>query len=198
MGETTEKQIKYFHHVGILKRYFNKDIHNYFAKNPGQVKALETTKAYIDSLPCRIEHGDSMVFCGSPGSGKTHLGFSIIKRCMASKIPTKYITVPELIRLVRSTYKNTGDTVDQLVKDLSVIKILVIDEVGFDAGKECTTTLFDIIDTRYRHQLPTIIISNLNKQKLTDYVGVRVMDRLAEGNGVIVAFYWPSFRIGNG
>lgn len=191
-----ERKIKFFNFVGILKRFYKTDETNYIAECPGQFKALEVTKHYIASLPDRLEQGDCLVFCGAPGSGKTHLGIAIVKAAMTRRpsMSTKYITVPALIRKIRATYKNSGGTVEQIVNELSELKILVIDEVGVEAGKEDTTILFDIIDTRYQHQLPTIIISNLNQKNLTDYIGVRVMDRLSEGKGLIVGFDWKSYR----
>jgi DNA replication protein DnaC len=197
--EKTEKEkeslLKSYLNIGIKKRMFYEDLASYIAVLPGQKRAFLVTKKFIETIPDRLSQGDCLVFCGTPGSGKTHLGIAIIKAVMRlGRISTRYITVPEIIRKVRSTYKNYGGTVEQLVNDLSVIDILVIDEVGVDAGKEDTTILFDVIDTRYRNQLPTVIISNLNKELLTDYVGVRTMDRLEEGLGIVVAFDWPSYR----
>jgi len=194
MGEITDKQIGFYQYVGILKRYYSKDITNYIAENPGQLTALAVVRDFIGTLHDRTDQGDCLVLCGSPGSGKTHLGIAIIKQAMAVKMTSKYITVPEMIKKVRATYKTSGTTMEQIVKELSEVKILVVDEVGVEVAKDDTTILFDIIDTRYRHQLPTIIISNLNQEKLTQYIGERVMDRLSEGNGVVIAFDWSSHR----
>ncbi len=192
--EINEHQAKYLNYVGIFKRYFKTDINSYVAVLPGQRAALATVKNFITSLHTRIDKGDCMAFCGSPGSGKTHLGISIIRECFSRKLSSKYLTMPELIQNIRATYKNYGGTIQQLIKDLSELNVLVIDEVGVNAGKEDTTVLFDIIDTRYRHQLPTIIISNLSQENLTDYIGVRTMERIEEGDGIIIAFDWKSFR----
>lgn len=190
-----ERLIRSYSNVGILKRMSGKDLSNYIATSPGQNKSLLVTNRFIESMMERIDQGDCLVFCGREGTGKTHLGVAIIKAAMKlNRISSKYITIPEIIRKIRATYKNVGGTVEQFVQEISKIDVLVIDEVGVDAGKEDTTILFDIIDTRYRHQLPTIIISNLNKKDLTDYIGVRTMDRLEEGKGIVVGFDWKSFR----
>lgn len=191
---TIEKQHKDYNFVGIFKRFYDKDITSYIAENSGQVKVKTVVQNFINTLYVRVDNGDSLTMCGSPGTGKTHLGISIIKQAMACKMSCQYITIQELVKKVRSTYKFHSETMEQLVKDSSEVKILVIDEVGVEVAKDDTTILFDIIDTRYRHQLPTIIISNLNHKKLTDYIGVRLMDRLLEGNSVVIAFDWGSYR----
>ncbi len=41
---------------------------------------------------------------------------------------------------------------------------------------------------------PTIITANLTKSELNQYLGERVMDRLTEGGGAIIAFDWGSYR----
>jgi len=41
---------------------------------------------------------------------------------------------------------------------------------------------------------PTILISNLSEQELGIYIGERVLDRMMEGQGAIIAFDWESYR----
>ena len=41
---------------------------------------------------------------------------------------------------------------------------------------------------------PTILLSNLNIEGLGEYLGERVMDRLREGGGKMIAFDWDSYR----
>jgi DNA replication protein DnaC len=41
---------------------------------------------------------------------------------------------------------------------------------------------------------PTIVISNLAKDGLQDYLGERAFDRLRENGGKLVVFDWESYR----
>ena len=47
---------------------------------------------------------------------------------------------------------------------------------------------------RYEQMRPTIVLSNLVRDELSAYLGARVLDRLTEGGGVVVAFDWDSYR----
>jgi DNA replication protein DnaC len=73
--------------------------------------------------------------------------------------------------------------------------VLAIDEIGLSSQREVDRMLlYQVINARYENALPTIAISNLEFQEFSNYCGPRVMDRLKEGHGKILAFDWPSFR----
>ncbi|EIG27035.1 hypothetical protein HMPREF1054_2009, partial [Haemophilus paraphrohaemolyticus HK411] len=50
------------------------------------------------------------------------------------------------------------------------------------------------INERYEAMKPTILISNLSQQELGAYVGERIVDRMREGGGAMIAFDWESYR----
>ncbi|HBV4032592.1 TPA: ATP-binding protein, partial [Klebsiella pneumoniae] len=41
---------------------------------------------------------------------------------------------------------------------------------------------------------PTILISNLPKDELTQFIGERVIDRMNDGGGCTISFTWDSYR----
>ncbi|VFR32492.1 DNA replication protein DnaC [plant metagenome] len=100
------------------------------------------------------------------------------------------------MRSIKDTYRrdskeNEADAIARLVEP----DLLVLDEVGVQFGSETEKMyLFEIINGRYEALKPTIVISNLAKDALTEYLGERVVDRLREGGGRMVIFDWPSYR----
>jgi len=73
--------------------------------------------------------------------------------------------------------------------------LLVLDEVGVQFGTETENlVLFRILNRRYEDMKPTILVSNVEIGKLTEFVGERVIDRLCEGGGGILEFTWESAR----
>ncbi|MNJ76306.1 DNA replication protein DnaC [compost metagenome] len=56
------------------------------------------------------------------------------------------------------------------------------------------TTLFSIINGRYEQLRPTVVISNLGADQLPVAMGERCVDRLREGNLIVVPFDWESQR----
>lgn len=73
--------------------------------------------------------------------------------------------------------------------------LLILDEVGVQFGTDYEKVIItDIINRRYNDMRPTIILSNLDELELCDYLGARVMDRMFEGGGGVIAFGWDSYR----
>ena len=64
-------------------------------------------------------------------------------------------------------------------------------QYGSDAEK---IALFDVLNERYDSRMPTIFISNLDKNGVAESLGERVFDRLREDNGRVIAFKWESER----
>ena len=83
------------------------------------------------------------------------------------------------------------DAIDALVMP----DLLILDEVGVQFGTVTESLImFEILNGRYEKVRPTIVMSNLTEDEITEYLGSRVVDRLKEGGGVLVAFDWDSYR----
>lgn len=110
---------------------------------------------------------------------------------------TRYLTVAELIRLIRDTWqRNSFSTTAEVLRRLRELDLLVLDEVGVQFGTEAELTqLTEVMDVRYRDTKPTLVISNCAIGDLKRYLGDRIVDRLMENGGKIVIFNWPSRRV---
>lgn len=187
-----EKQIG---QAGIAKRFRGKDFDGYQAGTPGQKYALDVARRYSKTLKDRVVSGDCLIFCGGPGTGKSHLASAIVQIAIQATMTAMYLTVMDLVLVVRATYHQKAEmTLRGELKAITDLDLLVIDEVGQQVGREDHWLLFHLIDTRYRMQKPVILISNLNRPGLTEYLGERAMDRMSEGAGVVVPFDWASHR----
>ena len=177
---------------GIPKRFKTRTLASYKAGNPGQQRALKIAQKMAESDPA---DGVSLVFCGKPGTGKTHLACGIALEWIQSMRSATFCTVLAAIRSIKSTYSRDSDrTEDEAISALTGVSLLVMDEVGVQLGTEHEKMLvFEIINERYQNMRPTILISNLTQSELTEYLGDRVMDRFRE-SGAVVAFDWESYR----
>jgi DNA replication protein DnaC len=78
---------------------------------------------------------------------------------------------------------------------LGSVGLLVMDEVGVQYGTDAEKVLlFDVINRRYQDVMPTILLTNLDKAGLREYLGDRAFDRIRE-NGLLVPFVWESHRV---
>lgn len=204
--EAERKQLKLSSIMGraaIPKRFQSCTFDSYRATNDGQQRALSVCQHYALTFGAAggaLEQGASMVFCGLPGTGKTHLASAIAQTLLADGYTALYVTVSDYIRAVRETWgKSATKTENQVIADFTAPDLLIIDEIGASYGTEAEqVNLFELINKRYEEQKPILVISNLNKAGVAQVLGDRTMDRLREGGGKLLAFTWESARKSGG
>lgn len=188
--------------AGIPPRFLERTLENYQADTAGQRVALAAARRYAASFSDALKRGTCMIFAGNVGTGKTHLACGIAREVMRHGYTALFVTVSEAIRAVRSTWRRDAErSEEQVLREFTAVDLLILDEVGVQFGTEAEqVTLFEIINRRYAHLRPTLILSNLPVQSdsggptLRDYLGERAFDRLREGDGKLIAFDWQSYR----
>jgi DNA replication protein DnaC len=154
-------------------------------------------KNYADNFSEKLKLGTSLILCGKTGTGKTHLSCAIANQIIQqSGNPVVFLSVMRAIRTVKETYsKSSKLTEQQAINNLSRPDLLILDEVGVQFGSDAEKIiLFEIINERYQNMKPTILISNLSPEEITDFIGDRVADRMRENGGTVLKFEWESNR----
>lgn len=182
--------------AGIPKRFRERSFENYKAVGEEQEKALERARRFATGFPKVVELGASMIFCGMPGTGKTHLACAIANHVMQHfGNSALFLTVFDAIQRIKETYGSSEMTEKQVMDALCAVDLLILDEVGVQFGTQYEEVVItQIINRRYADMRPTIILSNLDRDGLAAFLGQRVVDRVDEGGGGIVAFTWESYR----
>ena len=127
---------------------------------------------------------------GPNRTGKTHLAAAITNALLNRGEPVWFTRVPGLLDTLRSGYAD--DTYHQHLLMLQHAQLLVLDDLGAEqtqVGEPYAVTwsqdkLFQIIDHRLLHQLPTVITTNRLPALLSPRIGSRLWD---ERHGVVVA-----------
>ncbi|NNH18664.1 insertion sequence IS5376 ATP-binding protein [Bordetella trematum] len=178
-------------------RYHGKTLDTYHAASGGgQGIALGVAVDYADSFAEARASGRGLIFCGKPGTGKTHLAIGIIHRVLAAGYSARFAVVLDAMQAVKSTYrKDAAMTEAAVIEKLTAPDLLVLDEIGNQYGTDSERIILSsVINTRYNAMKPTILLSNLAKEQLVQELGERVMDRMREGGGRMVIFDWASHR----
>lgn len=182
--------------AAIPPRFMSRSLDGYEVDTPEKANALRVSREYAESFQEALEVGRSLVFCGRPGTGKTHLAIGIAKRVIEAGHTAAFMTVMNAIRRIRDTYRrDSTETETQVIRSFTVPDLLILDEVGMQRGTDDEKVLlFDVINARYEAMRPLIVISNLDLAGVCGYLGERAFDRLREGGGRAIQFTWDSYR----
>jgi DNA replication protein DnaC len=134
-----------------------------------------------------------LVFLGVNGCGKTHLSAAIANHVLKEGQPVKFVVVPDLLDHLRSTFSPESPvSYDQLFEEVKNAPLLILD----DLGKQSTTPwaeekLYQIINHRYNHQLPTVVTTNCSLDEIDSPISSRLADPKI---GVIWNITTPDYR----
>lgn len=133
-----------------------------------------------------------LLFMGTYGSGKTHLAAAIANQVLQQGKAVLFLTVPDLLDWLRYSFGSQEINFEQRFEEIRNIYLLVLDDLGTqNATPWAEEKLYQILNYRYVHRLPTIITSN---QELVEIEG-RIRSRLQDPDLVsIVRISAPDFR----
>ena len=133
-----------------------------------------------------------LLLMGTYGCGKTHLAAAIANKVLELGIPTLFLTVPDLLDWLRYSYGSHEGSFEERFEEIRNIGLLVLDDLGTqNTTPWAEEKLYQILNHRYTHHLPTVITTN---QELRIIEG-RIRSRLQDPDLVtIVRILAPDFR----
>jgi DNA replication protein DnaC len=134
-----------------------------------------------------------LVFLGDYGCGKTHLAVAIANERIGRSEPALFQVVPDLLDHLRATFApNSPVTYDELFEEVRSAPLLILDDLGAQGSSPwADEKLFQIINHRYNHRLPTVITTNLPLDRHQPRLASRMTDM-----GPLVFIKAPDFRGG--
>lgn len=118
-------------------------------------------KSKIDDIDKVFDDGESYIFAGNLGVGKTYGICSMLKMALCKDYSAKYYSMAEIINTILSGSNN------QLIKELSEIDFLAVDEFDnrwiFPSEKSeqiFGSSMEFLLRNRFQNQLPTFLATN--------------------------------------
>lgn len=177
---------------GIGKRFRNKTFENFIAETEEQRAVLESCKKYAAEFG--KYPGRCLIMIGAPGTGKTHLASAIIHALVKKGTRCVIVGIPELFRRLKASYQGNGGT--EVLERLISADLTIFDDVGIQMNSDWEfTTMFDVLDARYREMRSGILISNLSFQGLESLLGKRLVGRFLDDRGLILTIFGKDWRL---
>jgi DNA replication protein DnaC len=165
---------------GLSKRMRGYTLGNFRVIASDAARARMKVDEYLENWEENREAGRGLYFCGGVGTGKTHLAVAVMNELIRKKrVPSLFVTVPELLDNLRETYNKPGRNLDEWMDAVQNADFLVLDDLGSERTTEWVRErIFVIVNHRYREALPTVFTSNIGLKDLAEQLGERTASRI--------------------
>ena len=175
-------------------KFLSATLDSYRPKNTDQAKASARARRFVDEFVPRAAGVRALLFCGPPGTGKTHLLTAMLRELAQKKgLRGRYEEFFLLLSDIRDGFSR-GLSSREWLEPLRSVEVLAIDEIGkggknreFEQG-----VLDEIISVRYNAGRPTLLATNYPRsgstwkfgaegelsETLEQRVGARIYSRL--------------------
>src|ERR671916_217508 len=100
-------------------------------------------------------------------------------RARKKRVPSLFVTVPELLDNLREAYNKPGRNLDEWMDAVQNADFLILDDLGSERVTDWVRErIFVIVNHRYRESLPTIFTSNIGPKDLAQQLGERTASRI--------------------
>lgn len=138
------------------------------------------TSYYFKFSENRGERSNSIMFCGAPGSGKTHLALALANNLINKKnVSVVYMSYRDVITKLKQNMVNESIYTSELEKYKNAEVLLIDDLFKGKISETDINIIFEIINYRYLKYAPIIISTEMFTNRLLE-VDEAIGSRLIE------------------
>ncbi len=176
LDEGHQARLQQYSNLGSLTRLtFDNLLPQGRSENPTSQEQF--SRAYQAAKAFAAEPKGWLVLAGPSGCGKTHLAVAIANYCIKNNRPAFYITTPDLLDHLRSTFSPSSETpYDESFEQVRNTPLLVLDDLGAQSSTPWAKEKLDqLLNHRFSNQLPTVIVSIVPIEELEDRIRTRLI-----------------------
>jgi len=157
-------------------------------------RARSTVQRYAEAINEMLVQGLGLTLTGAVGTGKTHVAVGIVRLACALGVEARFYGTPELLARIKATYSGSGETEDDVLRELAEVPLLVLDDLGVERPSDWVRDrLYQIVNQRYVAQRPVIVTANEDLSALAPRLGRRIVSRLS-GASIELTFEGQDYR----
>lgn len=142
---------------------------------------------------------NSIIFCGQPGAGKTHLGMAICNNLLnGSNVSVSYMAYRNAMTAIKQVVTSKEDYY-AAINQYCTQRLLYIDDLLKGRTTDADVNiLYEIVNFRYMHNRPLIISTEKSPADLLDFdeaVGSRILE-MCRGNIIQLLGKDLNYRLG--
>lgn len=155
---------------------------------------LRLCKRYAMKFDQMVEKNQGLIFWGSVGTGKSFAAACIANYLLDRKVP---VVMTSFVKLLEA-FQSSRDEETTILNRLDYAKLVIFDDLGAERGTDyALEKVYNIVDSRYRKNLPMILTTNLTVEEMKGEIDMRykrVYDRVFE-TCYPMQFTGPSWRM---
>jgi len=203
LDEERESRLQRYSNLGSLTRLTFDNL-SPEGKSENPLNQEQFNRAYEAARAFAPEPKGWLVLVGPSGCGKTHLAVAIANHCIKNNHPVFYITTPDLLDHLRSTFNPDSEMpYDEFFEQVRNTPLLILDDLGAQSSTPWAKEKLDqLLNHRYSNQLPTVIVSIVPIEELEERIRTRLITSnpyqlcaFDEKSPALLAYSWaPQFK----
>jgi DNA replication protein DnaC len=198
----------------IPSLYRNASFENFNITSPDLRAAVLAVKKYADDFPNDTRPG--LLLIGEPGTGKTHLAVSALRRIMEKGFECLFCDYQNLLDRIRSGYDAASNSADKEAYRVALDSdVLLLDDLGAHRVTDWVEdTVTAIVTYRCNNRKPLVATTNLPdpdagsviiqrsgldkpeyRRTLAEHIGTRARSRLFEMCTVVRIHHTEDYRV---
>jgi DNA replication protein DnaC len=124
---------------------------------------LRHVRGFVQDVDKHLDDGAGLWFHGDVGTGKTSLAMLVATAADSAGRSVAVYSVPQLLATIRRTYdSNAEDTYDSLMRRLTGVDLLVLDDLGAERQTEWVLEqLYLLINERWQSRGSVLVTTNV-------------------------------------
>lgn len=179
-----DKTNRMWRNSGINTEDLDKSFSNFEVWNDISRKVKDTsTNYYLRFNKIKTERVNSILLCGNPGCGKTHMALALANNLLKQNVQVIYMPYRDIVTKLKQNMLDE-EFYRKTISKYQVAEVLLIDDLFKGKVNETDINImFEIVNHRYLNRLPIIVSTEYTIERLLSFdeaIGSRIYEMAKE------------------